>query len=206
MPPLARCRSGCKILWVSPARWRSNRFPTLLDEPSAGLNRSEREDLARLILRIKDELGLAMIWIEHDMQMVADLADRLHVLDYGRTLGVGDRRGGGLEQFGGDRRLYRHAECQLIIAASVRAVTRSSRGCRASSRRSCRRPLAGERRHQGAAQAPAAVSRRIPRSVNASFPPTARMLILPSASPPRRRHYTLFRVPASAWPPRRRRP
>ena len=61
----------------------------LLDEPSAGLNRTEREDLARLILRIKDELGLAMIWIEHDMQMVADLADRLHVLDYGRTLGTG---------------------------------------------------------------------------------------------------------------------
>jgi len=61
----------------------------LLDEPSAGLNRAERENLARLILRIKDELGLAMIWIEHDMQMVADLADRLHVLDYGRTLGIG---------------------------------------------------------------------------------------------------------------------
>jgi branched-chain amino acid transport system ATP-binding protein len=61
----------------------------LLDEPSAGLNRAEREELARLILRIKHDLGLAMIWIEHDMQMVADLADRLHVLDYGRTLGVG---------------------------------------------------------------------------------------------------------------------
>jgi branched-chain amino acid transport system ATP-binding protein len=61
----------------------------LLDEPSAGLNRAEREDLAVLILRIKDELGIPMIWIEHDMQMVADLADRLHVLDYGRTLGVG---------------------------------------------------------------------------------------------------------------------
>jgi len=61
----------------------------LLDEPSAGLNRAEREDLASLILRIKDELGLPMIWIEHDMQMVADLADRIHVLDYGRTLGVG---------------------------------------------------------------------------------------------------------------------
>jgi branched-chain amino acid transport system ATP-binding protein len=61
----------------------------LLDEPSAGLNRTEREDLARFILRIKHELGLAMIWIEHDMQMVADLADRLHVLDYGRTLAVG---------------------------------------------------------------------------------------------------------------------
>ena len=61
----------------------------LLDEPSAGLNRDEREDLARFILRIKHELGIAMIWIEHDMQMVADLADRIHVLDYGRTLAVG---------------------------------------------------------------------------------------------------------------------
>jgi branched-chain amino acid transport system ATP-binding protein len=61
----------------------------LLDEPSAGLSRDEREDLARFILRIKHELGLAMIWIEHDMQMVADLADRLQVLDYGRSLAIG---------------------------------------------------------------------------------------------------------------------
>ena len=61
----------------------------MLDEPSAGLNRDEREDLARFILRIKHDLGIAMIWIEHDMQMVADLADRIHVLDYGRTLAEG---------------------------------------------------------------------------------------------------------------------
>jgi branched-chain amino acid transport system ATP-binding protein len=61
----------------------------LLDEPSAGLNRDEREDLARFILRIKHELGLTMVWIEHDMQMVADLAERIHVLDYGRTLAEG---------------------------------------------------------------------------------------------------------------------
>jgi len=61
----------------------------LLDEPSAGLNREEREDLARFSLRIKHQLGIAMIWIEHDMQMVADLADRIHVLDYGRTLASG---------------------------------------------------------------------------------------------------------------------
>jgi branched-chain amino acid transport system ATP-binding protein len=61
----------------------------LLDEPSAGLNREEREDLARFILRIKHQLGIAMIWIEHDMQMVADLADRIHVLDHGRTLAEG---------------------------------------------------------------------------------------------------------------------
>lgn len=61
----------------------------LLDEPSAGLNRDEREDLARFILRVKHDLKIAMIWIEHDMQMVADLADRIHVLDYGRTLAEG---------------------------------------------------------------------------------------------------------------------
>jgi branched-chain amino acid transport system ATP-binding protein len=61
----------------------------LLDEPSAGLNRQEREDLARFILRLKHDLNLSMIWIEHDMQMVADLADRIHVLDYGRTIADG---------------------------------------------------------------------------------------------------------------------
>ena len=61
----------------------------LLDEPSAGLTRDERDDLARFILRIKHELRLAMIWIEHDMQMVADLADRINVLNYGRTLASG---------------------------------------------------------------------------------------------------------------------
>ena len=61
----------------------------LLDEPSAGLNREEREDLARFILRIKHELNMTMIWIEHDMQMIADLADRMHVLDYGRTIAEG---------------------------------------------------------------------------------------------------------------------
>ena len=61
----------------------------LLDEPSAGLNRDEREDLARFILRIQHELGIPMIWIEHDMQMVADLADRIFVLDYGKPLAQG---------------------------------------------------------------------------------------------------------------------
>ena len=61
----------------------------LLDEPSAGLNREEREDLARHILRIKHDLGIAMIWVEHDMQMVADLADRIYVLNYGVALAEG---------------------------------------------------------------------------------------------------------------------
>jgi branched-chain amino acid transport system ATP-binding protein len=61
----------------------------LLDEPSAGLNREEREDLARYILRIRHELGKTMIWVEHDMQMVADLADHVYVLNYGMPLAQG---------------------------------------------------------------------------------------------------------------------
>ena len=62
----------------------------LLDEPCAGLNREDREDLARYIMRIQNEKRLAMIWVEHDMQMVADLADRLYVLDYGQVLAQGE--------------------------------------------------------------------------------------------------------------------
>ena len=61
----------------------------LLDEPSAGLTREEREDLAHFILKTKEELGICIIWIEHDMQMVADLADRILVLDAGRTIALG---------------------------------------------------------------------------------------------------------------------
>jgi branched-chain amino acid transport system ATP-binding protein len=61
----------------------------LLDEPSAGLNRDEREDLARFVLRVKHDLMIPIIWIEHDMQMISDLADRAHVLHYGRTLATG---------------------------------------------------------------------------------------------------------------------
>ncbi len=61
----------------------------LLDEPSAGLNREEKENLARFILRIRHELRIPMIWVEHDMQMVADLADRICVLNYGHLLTEG---------------------------------------------------------------------------------------------------------------------
>lgn len=62
---------------------------TLLGEPSAGLNREEREDLARFILRIKHEPKMTVVWTEHDMQMIADLANRIHVLDYGRPIADG---------------------------------------------------------------------------------------------------------------------
>ena len=61
----------------------------LLDEPSAGMNRQEKEDLARFILRIKYEIGIAMIWVEHDMQLVGDLADRAVVLNFGNKIAEG---------------------------------------------------------------------------------------------------------------------
>jgi branched-chain amino acid transport system ATP-binding protein len=61
----------------------------LLDEPSTGMNRQEKEDLARFVLRIKHELGLAMLWVEHDMELVADLADRVTVIDFGQPIATG---------------------------------------------------------------------------------------------------------------------
>ena len=61
----------------------------LLDEPSAGLNRQEKEDLARYLLRIRHEFAPTMVWIEHDMQLVRDLADKVLVLHYGRQLAFG---------------------------------------------------------------------------------------------------------------------
>ena len=61
----------------------------LLDEPSAGMNRQEKEDLARFILRIKYELGITMVWVEHDMQMVGDLADYVVVLNFGTKIADG---------------------------------------------------------------------------------------------------------------------
>ena len=61
----------------------------LLDEPSAGLNRQEKEDLARYLTRLRHEFAPAMLWIEHDMQLVRDLADRVFVLHYGKMLATG---------------------------------------------------------------------------------------------------------------------
>ncbi|MBX9843516.1 MAG: ABC transporter ATP-binding protein [Xanthobacteraceae bacterium] len=61
----------------------------LLDEPSAGLNRQEKEDLARFLLRMRHEFAPTIVWIEHDMQLVRDLADRVFVLHYGKPLAVG---------------------------------------------------------------------------------------------------------------------
>jgi branched-chain amino acid transport system ATP-binding protein len=65
--------------------------PSLLlrDEPSAGMNRQEKEDLAWFLLRIKHERGTSMLWVEHDMQLVGDLADRIAVMHDGRKIADG---------------------------------------------------------------------------------------------------------------------
>ncbi len=61
----------------------------LLDEPMAGMNVEEKEDMSRFVLDINDEFGTTIILIEHDMGVVMDLSDRVVVLDYGLQLADG---------------------------------------------------------------------------------------------------------------------
>ena len=61
----------------------------LLDEPVAGMNLEETEDMARYILEARRELRLPMILVEHDMQLVMDIADRVMALDFGVTIATG---------------------------------------------------------------------------------------------------------------------
>jgi len=61
----------------------------LLDEPVAGMNQEETEDMARYILDIREELSVPMILVEHDMGLVMDLADRVLVVDFGVPVATG---------------------------------------------------------------------------------------------------------------------
>ncbi len=61
----------------------------LLDEPMAGMNLEEKEDIARFILDANEELGTTIVLIEHDMGVVMDISDRVVVLDYGDKIGQG---------------------------------------------------------------------------------------------------------------------
>lgn len=62
----------------------------MLDEPVAGMNLEETEDMARFVLDIQDELGIAMILVEHDMGLVMDIADRVMVVDFGKKIAEGE--------------------------------------------------------------------------------------------------------------------
>lgn len=61
----------------------------LLDEPMAGMNVEEKQDMCRFVLDINDEFGTTVVLIEHDMGVVMDISDRVVVLDYGRKIGDG---------------------------------------------------------------------------------------------------------------------
>jgi len=61
----------------------------LLDEPVAGMNLEETEDMARFILEIRRQLEMAMIIVEHDMPLVMELAERVLVLDFGEPIALG---------------------------------------------------------------------------------------------------------------------
>lgn len=61
----------------------------LLDEPMAGMNVEEKEDMSRFVLDVNDEFGTTIALIEHDMVVVMDISDRVAVLDYGRKIADG---------------------------------------------------------------------------------------------------------------------
>ena len=62
----------------------------LLDEPAGGLNHEEVEDLASFIRRLRDELKLTILLVEHHMNLVMRVSDHVHVLNFGRTIASGD--------------------------------------------------------------------------------------------------------------------
>jgi len=61
----------------------------LLDEPMAGMNVEEKQDMSRFVLDVNDEFGTTVVLIEHDMGVVMDISDRVVVLDYGKKIGDG---------------------------------------------------------------------------------------------------------------------
>ena len=61
----------------------------LLDEPMAGMNVEEKQDMSRFILDVNDEFGTTIVLIEHDMGVVMNISDRVVVLDYGKKIGDG---------------------------------------------------------------------------------------------------------------------
>jgi branched-chain amino acid transport system ATP-binding protein len=61
----------------------------MLDEPVAGMNREETEDMARFILDLQEERGMTILLIEHDMGMVMDISNHVVVLNFGHVIGSG---------------------------------------------------------------------------------------------------------------------
>ncbi len=64
----------------------------LLDEPAAGMNPQETQELDELIVRIRDEEKIAILLIEHDMKLVMNISDRIYVMEYGKEIAQGTPR------------------------------------------------------------------------------------------------------------------
>jgi branched-chain amino acid transport system ATP-binding protein len=64
----------------------------MLDEPVAGMNATERLEMAELIVAVRAGLGISVLLVEHDMGLVMRLADEITVLDFGRTIAAGPPR------------------------------------------------------------------------------------------------------------------
>ncbi len=61
----------------------------LLDEPAAGMNPSEKKDLMKLIQNVKDKFGISILLVEHDMNVVMGICERIYVIDYGKKIAEG---------------------------------------------------------------------------------------------------------------------
>jgi ABC-type glutathione transport system ATPase component len=91
----------------------------LLDEPMAGMNVEEKEDMCRFILDVNDEFGTTIALIEHDMSVVMDISDRVAVLDYGRKIATDARR---MRRPGRHRRLPGGGHALTLVHACCRPV------------------------------------------------------------------------------------
>ena len=87
--PVARLPYGLKKRVELARALASQPSILLLDEPMAGMNVEEKEDMSRFILDVNDEFGTTICLIEHDMGVVMDLSDRVVVMDYGKKIGDG---------------------------------------------------------------------------------------------------------------------
>ncbi len=87
---VVRTMSGGEQQMVAIGRaMMSNPRILMLDEPVAGMNREETEDMARAILDVRDEWGVTVLLVEHDMGMVMDISDHVCVLNFGRRIAAG---------------------------------------------------------------------------------------------------------------------
>ena len=85
----AACPTACRSASSSARALAAEPQLLLLDEPMAGMNVEEKQDMCRFVLDVNDQYGTTIVLIEHDMGVVMDISDRVVVLDYGRKIADG---------------------------------------------------------------------------------------------------------------------